>query len=310
MTEEEKRIIFEQYKIEKKKIIENDIELKGIAKSKVSYPIIKQLLKFITMINGEKINWISEKNIQVPKDRTIIFANTHRFKPDFEKITIETKQPSFVMASDFINSYGTISGWYFNSRPTIFVDPYSKEDKKYSFLLMKKYLESGMNCTIFPEAVWNLSPNRIILDTFYGTVKAALETNSVIICTGIERYGKDYFLNRSNFLDLNKIVNVEYDCTYDKLDNETKNNIVKNMNILLRDTMATLIFEIWEYYTNLNGLSIRKEIPDDYWDKQIESFTSEWPGYKMSDNIEQQYQNKDFLEQYEVERDLKLLKKI
>ena len=37
------------------------------------------------------------------------------------------------------------------------------------------------------EAVWNLSENRIVLGTFMGTVRAALESNAVIVCTAIER---------------------------------------------------------------------------------------------------------------------------
>lgn len=309
MREEEINLAFQKYKLEKKNIVDSNLKIKGLVKAKITYPILKQLLKLITVYNGEKITWISEKNFKLPKDRTIIFANTHRFKPDFEKITIGTSKPSFVVASDFKNSYGTINGWYFNSRPTIFVDPYSKEDKKYSYLLMKKYLESGMNCTIFPEAVWNLSPNRIILDTFYGTIKVALETNSVIVCTGIERYEKEYILNRSNYLDLNKIVREKYNTDFNEASDELKQIIIKDMNILLRDTMATLLFDIWEHYTSINGLSIRKEIQDDYWQKFIESLTAEWPGYKMSDNDEQQFQNKEFIEQYEVERDLKMLRK-
>ena len=46
------------------------------------------LLKAITLINGEKIYYLNEKNVKTPKDRPIIYANTHKFKPDIEKISL------------------------------------------------------------------------------------------------------------------------------------------------------------------------------------------------------------------------------
>lgn len=159
--------------------------MRGIRKAKVLYPFTKLLLILLTLISGEKIVWL-KKARSIQTDKTIIFANTHRFKPDFEKITIKTKSPSFVVASDFKNAYKTISGWYFNTRPTIFVDPYCKEDRAVSYEMMRRYLNAGLDCTIFPEAVWNLSENKPVLETFMGSVRAALETDSILVCPAIE----------------------------------------------------------------------------------------------------------------------------
>lgn len=306
--------IFEEYKKRKKEIIEQNLPLTGIEKAKKSYSKTKKLLKIITFLSGENIEWLKGESVSVPSDRTVIFANTHRFKPDFEKITIVTERPSFVIASDFKNSYGTISGWYFNTRPTIFVDPYSKEDKHYSYELMKRYLRLGLDCTIFPEAVWNLSENEIILDTFFGSVNAALETNSLLICTAIERYGKKYIVNRSEPIDLSIIVKKYTEIPFEKLDRnniEQKkiiDKILNECNIVMRDCMATLLFEIWEEMAKKNGITERQSIPNDYWDNFINSLTSEWPGYKMSDNDEQKFQNKFHIEQQQVERDIEKLK--
>lgn len=306
--------IFEEYKKRKKEIIEQNLPITGIEDAKKVYPKTKKLLKIITFLSGENIEWLKGKDVSVPSDRTVIFANTHRFKPDFEKITIVTDRPSFVIASDFRNSYGTISGWYFNTRPTIFVDPYSKEDKHYSYELMKRYLNFGLDCTIFPEAVWNLSENEIILDTFFGSVNAALETNSLIICTAIERYGKKYIINRSEPIDLSLIVKKNTDISFGKLDkNDEKqkkiiNKILNDCNIAMRDCMATLLFEIWEDIAKKDGVTKRQLIPNNYWDSFVNNLTEEWPGYKMSDNDEQKFQNKFRIEQQQVERDMEKLK--
>lgn len=307
-------IAHEEYKNWKKELIDTNSPLPDVTKAKLKYPFTKVLLKAITLFSGEKISWLKGQNIKLPKDKTVIFANTHRFKPDFEKITIKTKRASFVVASDFKNSYNTISGWYFNTRPTIFVDPYSKEDKFYSFEMMKKYLKEGLDCTIFPEAVWNLSENKIILDTFFGSVKAALETDSLIVCTAIERYGKKYVINRAEPIDFTNVVKKYTDIQFSDLDptdsnqQEIINTIIRECNIVMRDTMATLLYEIWEKEAQENGLTQRKTLPDNYWESFVDNLTSEWPGYKMSDNVEQQFQNKKDKEQREVETDIEKIK--
>lgn len=258
----------------------------------------------------EKIVWLSKENADVRTPNTVVFANTHRFKPDFEKITIKTKRPSFVIASDFKNSYNTISGWYFNTRATIFVDPYDKEDKAVSYEMMKKYLKAGLDCTIFPEAVWNLSENKPVLETFYGSVKLALETNSMLVCTAVERYGKKYVLNRSEAIDLNLIVMKYIDYSFYEIDYTSERgkviakNILEECNNLMRDVMATLLWEIWEDDAYNNGVEKRSTLSTDYWQKFIDGLVSEWPGYRMQDNVEQRFHSKYELEVQHIRKDL------
>ena len=213
---------FQQYKQRKKEIIDNNLALPGLKKQRAYYILTQCLLSLITWFSGESIGYLNEKEVAIPEGRTVLFANTHKFKPDIEKITLSINKPSVMIASDFVNSYKTISGWYFGTRPTIFVDPYSKEDKDYTYRMMVRYLKEGRACMIFPEAVWNLSENRIVLGTFLGTVRAALESNSVIVCTAIERYGKKYVINRKGFFDPSVILQEYTDLTFDKLCEDNK----------------------------------------------------------------------------------------
>lgn len=301
--------IFLEYKKAKKESVEKDLPLRGIRKAKMVYPFTKLLLRILAIINCEKIVWL-KKNKKIRTNQTIIFANTHRFKPDFEKITIKTKRPSFVIASDFKNAYKTVSGWYFNTRPPIFVDPYCKEDKAISYEMMKRYLIAGMDCTIFPEAVWNLSENKPVLETFFGSVRAALETDSLLVCTAIERYGKVYVLNRSSTIDLQPIVRKHVDCCFGEIDDTCEEwkaitkNILDECNVVLRDTMATLLWEIWEEDARKNGVTKRRELAGDYWEMFINRLVGEWPGYRLQDNVEQRYHSKFENELAQIKRDL------
>jgi len=312
MTEE--RLIqalaaFEAYKEHKKDIIDNNLPLPGIKAQKYYYPLTQFLLRMITLFGGESISYLNEKKINTPKDRPIIFANTHKFKPDIEKTTISINRPSVFMASDFKNSYKTINGWYFGTRPTIFVDPYSKEDRSYTYRMMVRYLKEGHDCMIYPEAVWNLSENKIVLDTFLGTVKAALESNAVIVCSAIERYGKKYVINRNGYFDPALILRGHTDKTYEELSNdpdciELLKSILTECNRELRNTMATRTFEIWEDHAQKYGVESRADLPADYWDQFVTSLTKEWPGYKMSDNVEQRFHTKAEIEQDKIRTDL------
>ncbi len=300
---------FKEYKTHKKEIVDNNLPLPGAKAQKYYFPLTQFLLRIITLFGGESISFLNKKIIMTPKGRPIIFANTHKFKPDVEKIAISINKPSALIASDFINSYKNISGWYFGTRPTVFVDPYDKEDKNYSYKMMVRYLKEGYDFMIYPEAVWNLSENRIVLGTFLGTVKAALETNAVIVCTAIERYGKKYIINRNGYFDPMLILKKHTDKSFDELSSAPECTdllkiILIECNKELRDTMATLSFEIWEDHANKFGMTTRSELPANYWETFVNSLTAEWPGYKMSDNVEQRYHSKSEIEQEQIESDL------
>ena len=306
----EAEIAFEEYKREKKRIIDENLKLPGITKAKLYFPITKLMLGSMMVLSHEHIEYLGEKNVKTPKDRPVIFACTHKFKPDIERLSFSLKKPSVMMASDFKNSYKTISGWYFNTRPTVYVDPYSKEDRSYSYKMYVRYLKEMKFGMLFPEAVWNMSKNRVILGTFTGTVRAALETNGVIVCTAIERYGKRFVINRNGYLDLNDILKKYSDLPFSSIeDSSLRRKIIDECNQVFRDTMATRMYEIWEDYSIKNGITSRASLPDDYYDEFIKSLISEWPGYKLSDNVEQQVQNKAEIEQQEVEQSIENLRK-
>ena len=305
----EAEIALVKYKEEKRRIIDENLKLKGIIKAKLYFPITKLMLGAMILTSGEHITYLNKKNVKIPKERPVIYACTHKFKPDIERISYSLNKPSAFMASDFKNSYKTIAGWYFNTRPTVYVDPYDKIDRSYSYKMMVRYLREMGAFMEFPEAVWNLSGYKLSLDVFSGTVRAALETNGVIVCTAIERYDKEFVINRNGYLDLNSIVEKYTDKTFDEINSnpdysDLRKKIVSEGVILLRDNLATLTYEIWEDHAQKYGVESRKELGDDYWEKFIKELTDEWPGYKLSDNIEQQVQNRQEAEQVSIENDI------
>lgn len=292
------QIKHKEYKI---KILKSQGTPPGITKAKIYFPFTKLLLRLINIVERSSIEYLNEKKPFIPHNRPVIFACTHKFKQDVEKITISLPKPSFIVASDYKNSYHTIAGWYLNTRPTIFVDPYDKEDRKITYQLMVKYLQSGHNLMIYPEAVWNLSENRIMLNCFLGSVRAALETNAVIDCTAIEKYNRKFIINRKGYLDFPKFVLKKYGQPFGEMHEEKQKKVLLECNQVLRDTLATRMMEIWIDYSEKNGIEKRADIPNNYWSDFINNQTSEWKGYKMSDNVDQQFYSKDEREFFMVQ---------
>ncbi len=306
----EAEIAFENYKIQKRDIIDQGLKLPGINKAKVYYPLTQTLLGVLTLADGEHLHYLNQKKVKTPKRRPIIFANTHKFKPDIEKITLSLNKSSVMVASDFKNAYKTKNGWYLNTRPTVYVDPYSKTDKAYTYKMIVRTLKERNNCMIFPEAVWNFSENKIILDIYTGTVRAALESNGVIVGTAIERYGKDYVINRKGYYDPQITLRKYTNKSFEEINSNPKykdlrKQIIKECNTILRDDLATLTYEIWEAHAQEFGYTARESIPEDYWEQFINGLMEEWPGYKLSDNVEQRVQNKEDLKQQQVQNEMK-----
>ena len=174
-----------------------------------------------------------------------------------------------------------------NANGVIFVDEKSKEDRKNSELMMKKVLEQGDNMMIFPEGTWNLSENEIVRDTHLGVASIALEKDALILPIAIEQYGKRFVINMGKFIEPKLVSELYSSIPYAKLDDDDKVEALLKLKIKLklneqvRDSMATLKYEIWD----AEGLTRRIDIPYDYWQSFISDRRKEWPGYSMEEQV-------------------------
>ncbi|MCM1325830.1 MAG: 1-acyl-sn-glycerol-3-phosphate acyltransferase [Bacteroidales bacterium] len=213
----------------------------------------------------------------------VIFAVTHIGKWDFEIVNEQITKPFYVIASDFLNTYGAVGGYFFRANGVVWVNETSREDKANTKEMMKQILKQGENIMIFPEGTWNLSENEPICDIAYGTADVAIETGAKIIPIAVEQYTKRFVINMGQ-----PIFHVEV-------------NDKKHLTAILRDTLATLKWEIWER----EGISSRAELPADYWEKFIDARLKEWPGYSMKEQIVNRFLPKEKLEYWQIQRDLK-----
>lgn len=146
---------------------------------------------------------------------------------------------------------------------------------------------------LFPEGVWNFSPNEFIYDIQLGTVDMAMETGASIIPISVEVYDeqKKFVVNMGDAIEI------------DGAQNDTKEFKIQKTTEL-RDIMATLKYEIWEQ----EGIVKRADINYDYWVKYVQRRCAEWWGVDLRDQIINCYIPKEKLEYWDLMRDMRRMK--
>lgn len=181
---------------------------------------------------------------------------------------------------------GTFSGLFMWMNGVVYMDVLDKEDRKNSRDFMIKVLREKGNIMIFPEGTWNLSPNELIYDIQLGVVDIAMNTGAAIVPISMEQYEekRKFVINVGKVMRLNFIRsgNVE----------EEK---IRRMQ-QLRDTMATLKYEIWEH----EGMTKRADIHANEWPEFIRRRLAEWKGYDLKEQIINCYIPREKLEYWDM----------
>lgn len=163
---------------------------------------------------------------------------------------------AYPFAGDWELMYATVDDYFLRANGVLWVDTSDKEDRQNSFKFMLKALKQGLPMLIYPEAIWNLTANLPMMKIFPGAVQAAKECNVPIIPIAIEQRGKHFLLNVGEEIDFSN----------------TEESVAVQM---LRDTLATLKWEIWEYLPQER----RADIPNGYYEKFVQERLAECAGF-------------------------------
>lgn len=263
------------YKEKRKQILENNEIIRNVKFHKNIHPILSSILSIKRTILGQTINVISDKS-NIEKDKPVIYAVTHIGKYDYEMVSETLKSYFYTLSGDWNLMYGTIDDYYFRLSGVIYVDTEDKEDRRNSFEYNVKALKQGISLLWFPEGIWNLSDNLPMLNLYPGVIKAAEAANVEIVPIAVDQRNKNFYIN------IGKNINV----------NELNSNKLKQ----LRDTMATLKWEIWEQFE----IEKRSEIPDDYYEKFLRDRLNEWPQFNMQIIKNREFKEKNIVNKNEV----------
>ena len=252
----------QRYKNKKKNYLIKKEKYKFLNMKKIFRPIIRFGLSIQRKINGFSVEIMNEEFTF--HNKPTIFAVTHIGKWDFEIVNEQIQEQFYVIAADYKNLSRGLNGIILKANGIVYVDERDKTDKTNTKEMMVRLLRDGANIMIFPEGTWNLSENSIVNDIAYGAAYSAIETGASICPIAIEQYDKRFVINMGKRIEV-----------------ADKNTNKKKINRELRDTLATLKWQIWEQ----EGLKKRSDISDDYWKNFIEQRRREWEKYSLREQI-------------------------
>lgn len=219
--------------------------------------LILGIYKLKNRLGGFSYTLINDKRTETNKP--IIFAITHVGKYDIEVVSEAIRTHYYLLSGDYEHIQGIIDAPFLGLNGVFYFNEKDKADRKKVSLDMINHLQNNGNLMYFIEGTWNMSPNLPMLPCYWGIVDIAIKGNATIVPVAAEQYDKHFVINIGENFDMSK-----YDCT----------TIGKSNGIdSLRDTLATLKWEIWEYMP----MAKRSELVGDEWDKYKEERYKEWP---------------------------------
>lgn len=262
----------EQYHKELRKYeYENGIPLTGIQFRQAIHKPLLELIKLDRLISGEELYIIGDKREKTNKP--VIYAATHIGGNDIQRIFEAINDHAYLFLGDPKETYIDATGILLDLNGVIRLETDDKVDRAIGYNRAVELIKKGGSLLIFPEGAWNIIENLLVLKLYNGTVRMANETEVDIIPMAIEQYANRFFVNIGK--------NIPYD--------PEKSGDIIAMNDLLRDTLATLKWDIWERI----GDSTRASITKDEITKFRESIVARCGyGYTIEDVYKTMYHDK------------------
>lgn len=223
------------------------------------HPKILALYKAKNKLGGFRCEVIKDERGDVAGlNRPIIFALTHVGKFDIEVTSEAVREHYYLLSGDFEHIQGKLDSPFLGMNGVFYFNENVKEDRKDVSKKMIHHLKQGGNLMYFIEGTWNITPNLPMLPVYWGIIDIAREGNAIIVPVGVEQYDKVFKVNVGKAFDI-----YQYG---EGLEEKTK--AITD----LRDTLATLKWEIWE-----TEQTTRNAVADDYWEKYVKARFQEWP---------------------------------
>lgn len=195
-------------------------------------------------------------------DEPVIWCPNHGFKDDVAA-SIGTARHAYVLFGSFPMFFNTLDGVGAYINGVAMCNRKVKASRLASQETAKRLLNMGMDMLVFPEGVWNKTPDKLMLEFWPGAYRLAVETGSKIVPV-IHYLAAPHKKYEGNVI---------HTVVADPISMEGLTE--KEGLALLRDTMATWYFLLMEKY----GQTTREELlagfdsADDAWEDYIAMHT-------------------------------------
>lgn len=204
----------------------NNIPIKGIKIRKFIHKIPLTMVKLERFFLKEKVTVIADKSNK--NNKPIIYACTHIGGNDIQRVYEAINSPAYLFLGDPGEAYRDLTSVLLLFNGAIYLETDNKSDRHIAKQRAIELLNRGGNLYIFPEGAWNIFENLPVMGLFNGTVKIAQETGADIIPIAVEQIENEFLVNIGENISIGK------------------NDDINTANNNLRDTLATLKWEIWE----------------------------------------------------------------
>lgn len=194
-----------------------------------------------------------DTKIALPSE-PVIWASNHNFKDDTLASILAAQRHAYILFGSlpqFYNTFDGITAWL---NGVAMANRKVTASKKTSTAKAVRAINCGADLLIFPEGVWNKSPNALAIDLWPGIYRIACETGAKVV--PIVHYLRDNNTSKSN--PIHTVIDDPI-----RIDNLTERQALD----CIRDVLATWYYLMIEAY----GKSSRDEVL-----KETSSFVEAW----------------------------------
>lgn len=256
-----------------KRLLENDPN-KVISKRSIDFRkkyIHKLIIKNNKLfLNGNKLH--IERLSPVPNNRSIIYTPNHGFVEDAMSSLVLAEQQAYFMFGSLPQFCNTLNGFGAYLNGSLLVNRKVKESRNASIAKGEKLLKLGSNLVLYPEGVFNKTPNKLFLNYWPGVFKIAKKSNALIVPIVHLKVENDIYSERLEPIDI-----LEYnDDEYDKFKDDLKEKMSTSLYLMMEKYSKTTREELIGKDKNMHEACERiiKEQADSagkYYDYNIET---------------------------------------
>ena len=217
---------------------------------------------------------ISSQSATVDENTPFIFAANHYGMDDIPIVCEVVKRHVFVLISSIDRM--TINGMLMCANGVVWVNRLEKESKAEAKRALLRHLSLGRSILLFPEGVWNISPNLLMLPMHYGIIDISLVANVPIIPI-VTHYNNGSYHVRIG------------DAFHPATDKRT--SICR-----LRDIMATYLYELIESVS----LEKKENVSFDCFEKDILRRFNQYPRARKNPKSHIEYESRFIFQPKEV----------
>lgn len=245
--------------------------------------------KFLDRKTLEILDNPNDRKLKLSKD-PVIYCCNHAFKDDILASVLAAEKHAYLMFASLPQFFNTLDGITAWLNGVVLMNRRVKESKKMGFDKSVDLLERGTSLIVFPEGVWNKTPNLLMLEAWKGAIELSKMTGAKIIPM-LHHIDDPTYTSENNSI-------------YTLTDNPFSFNGLSTdaAKELLRDTMASKYYLMLEKYAQAKRYDIVAAFAssEEAWDDQLQKRIATADRYDPNAETQADYRNRRIIRPEDV----------